>query len=68
MAIDQNISDLFFNTDFSGCGNNDDRGKFIGYDHAKLQAEADMFLNCLQRLGVPAPSRDELIADFYGRL
>lgn len=66
--VDQNISDLFFNTDLSECGDHDARGQFTGWDVAKLQDAAEMFLNCLQRLGVPVPSANELIADFRARV
>lgn len=65
--VDQNISDLFFNTDVSDAVVNDNNGNFASYDIAKLRNEAEMFLNCLYRLGVSIPSVDDLLADFDRR-
>lgn len=66
--VNQNISDLFFNTDLSGAAEHDAHGQFTGWEVVKLQDEAEMFLNCLQRLGVTVPTADELIADFRARV
>lgn len=68
MAINGNISDLFFNTDVSGAAEHDASGQFTGYDDAKLREEARLFLNCLIRLDVEVPTADDLIADFYARV
>lgn len=68
MTIDQNISDLFFNTDLSGTHLPEVEGKFAGYDEAKLQDEALMFLGSLTRLGIDVPTSDDLIENFYARL
>lgn len=68
MQVNGNISDLFFNTDVSAAAQHDLNGKFTGWDHDKLCAEAQMFLDCLQRLGVDAPPIDDLIADFHKRV
>lgn len=68
MAIDQNVSDLFFNTDVSDTVLHDAKGQFNGYDEKRLADEADMFLASLSWLGIATPSRDDLIADFYGRI
>lgn len=68
MRVDQNISDLFFNTDISDAVLKDEKGQFAGYDQWALKNEADVFLACLDRLGVAAPTSDELLADFYARI
>jgi hypothetical protein len=69
MSIDQNISDLFFNTDLRGAElTRDSDGVFQGYDDDKLRDDAQMFLNCLEWLGVAIPSVDDLIADFETRV
>lgn len=68
MSIDQNISDLFFNTDLSGAAEHDAHGQFTGWDVVKLQNEADQFLASLQRLNVAVPTANELIADFRARV
>lgn len=68
MGINQNISDLFFNTDLSGAAKEDAQGKFDGYDEVKLLDEAMMFLGSLSRLGVDIPTSEDLIDDFYKRL
>ena len=70
MSIDGNISDLFFNTDLSAAHltAKENGGEFAGWDHDKLQEEAKSFLGCLERLGVPVPSVDDLTADFYSRV
>ena len=68
MAIDMNISDLFFNTDFDHCEVCDLKGNFLHYDEQKLADEAQVFLACLERLNVEVPKSDELIANFYERL
>lgn len=67
MSIDGNISDLFFNTDVSAAAQHDLNGKFTGYDDSKLREEAELFLNCLKRLGVAIPSVDDLTSNFHGR-
>lgn len=62
------ISDLFFNQDVSDANTYKD-GKFDGYDHAKMVANAIPFLTSLEHLGVrELPSVEELIADFYARV
>jgi len=65
--IDGNVSDLFFNTDVTVAATHDHTGHFTGYDDAKLREEADLFLKCLDRLGVTVPTADDLIADFLAR-
>ncbi len=64
MRVDGNISDLFFNTEHHV--SHDQKGQFA--DHDELETEAKYFLDCLDRLGVPTPTVDELIADFRERL
>lgn len=67
--IDTNISDLFFNTDLQDAETRDPSdGRFAGYDVAKLREQAEVFLDCLTRLGIDAPTCDDLIADFNARL
>lgn len=67
--VDQNISDLFFNTDLSSTHlPNLSNGMFAGYDEAKLQDEALMFLSSLARLGVDVPTSDDLLENFHARL
>lgn len=66
--IDGNISDLFFNLDLEAATIKTADGEFAGFDDDKLRAEAAWFLNCLDRLGVPIPSADDLIADFHSRV
>lgn len=66
-TVDGNISDLFFNTDVSATAKHDAHGQFTGYDHEALRAEVQMFLGCLQRLGIEVPTEDELIVDFLER-
>lgn len=68
MSIDQNISDLFFNTDLSDAVMQDEKGMFVGYDETKLQDEALMFLGSLTRLNIDVPTSDDLIENFYSRL
>lgn len=69
MAINQNVSDLFFNTDFSDCITSDEKGNFTGYHSVKLRTEAEVFLCCLGRLGVGGlPSIEELLCDFHNRI
>lgn len=68
MTIDQNISDLFFNTDNEGAATSDETGRFAGYDDAILRDNATIFLACLARLSVAVPSVDELLADFLARV
>lgn len=67
MSTVDNISDLFFNTDVSATAQHNADGAFTGYDHEALRAEAQMFLGCLQRLGIEVPTEDELIEDFINR-
>ena len=66
-AIDGDISDLFFNLDLAAAKVKTADGKFAGWDDKSLRAEAEWFLAALDRLGVGAPSIDDLIADFHGR-
>lgn len=66
--VDQNISDLFFNTDFSEEVIHDEKGQFVDFDQNKMREEADLFLGCLSRLNVAIPSRDALLEDFYKRV
>lgn len=66
--INQNISDLFFNTDVSSCKLTDSKGQFTEFDPTKLGDEGVQFLNCLERLGVTVPSLQELLDDFYKRV
>jgi hypothetical protein len=40
----------------------------MGGLYDQLEDEAQDFLACLDRLGVPTPTVEELIADFYARL
>ena len=68
MAIDQNISDLFFNTDLELAKTRDARGDFTGWSEAALRREAESFLGYLDRIGVARPTVDELLADFHARL
>lgn len=69
MAVDTNISDLFFNYDSDeDITIKDSDGNFAKYDTDKLCYRANTFLGCLQRLGVDTPSSDELIQDFYSRI
>jgi hypothetical protein len=71
MTVDDNISDLFFNTGLTECAKENADGTFAGYDDVMLRAEAILFLQYLDRMGVigvPRPSVDELLADFYGRI
>lgn len=64
MRVNGNISDLFFNTDHHfRAGDKTEAGH-----HDNLPEEAQDFLDCLDRLGVPVPTSQELIADFYNRL
>lgn len=66
--MDQNISDLFFNTDVSDAKEYD-RGDFSGFDDDKMLYEAELFLGCLDRLNVgDLPSARELVDNFYGRI
>lgn len=67
MRIDGSISDLFFNTDFDNCRIMTE-GKFVGRDDAKLREEAESFLGCVERLGIEAPTADELLVDFHARV
>lgn len=69
MGVNQNISDLFFNRDFSGCKEVDSKGQFAGFNEEKMREEAKTFLDALNNLSVvDIPSDDELLADFYGRV
>ena len=63
-AVNQDISDLFFNTDHRAL--HDSKGQFI--EHNDLEEEAKMFLACLDRLGIATPTAEELIADFNARI
>lgn len=56
--VEANISDLFFNTEHV----------FGDGEYPELKDEAESFLGCLDRLGVPTPTVDELITDFMDRL
>lgn len=67
IRVDANISDLFFNTQHDAA-THDRNDQFAGYDEEKLESAASDVLGSLRRLGVPVPSVDDLIADFYGRL
>lgn len=66
------LSDLFFNHDLSdayhdGADPEDDGA--TRFDADKLAAEARIFLDCLEALGVGGlPTTSELIEDFYGRI
>lgn len=68
MYANTDISDLFFNTDLSVAELRDANQQFTGYDNAKLEEEARLFLACLDRLGVTIPTVEELLADFRLRL
>lgn len=69
MKIDPNISDLFFNTDTSRAVMLDKKGRFEDFDNRVLSEEADMLLQCLDRLGVTnLPTREELVGDFLARV
>lgn len=66
--VNGNISDLFFNTDHDGATIME-QGKFAGFDDSKLRDDAEMFLGCLDRLGLTdLPSAPELVQDFHGRV
>lgn len=67
IRIDTNISDLFFNTDLSDTRVMEN-GQFARYDEGKMRTEAELFLGCLERLGVPVPSPEDLVADYYARV
>lgn len=66
--VEGNISDLFFNTEHHFKPETDARGKTVGGEHDELEQEAKDFLDCLDRLCVPVPTVDELVADFKKRL
>ena len=66
MRVDGNISDLFFNTEHHFVPPDKNQGMAGMYD--QLETEAEHFLACLDRLGVPTPTTEDLIADFYARL
>jgi len=70
VSVDADISDLFFNRDFSTIVEKNDDGDFGGYDEQKLAEDADMFLSNIRGLvgDENTPSRESLINDFYGRL
>ena len=59
MRVDGNISDLFFNT----VHETDNDGEYNN-----LEGDAQDFLDCLESLGVSAPTVEELVADFYTRI
>lgn len=67
MAVDGDISDLFFNTNVSSAAIYE-QDEFRGYDHPKMLEEAVTFLRCLGRLGVIVPAAEELVQDFYKRV
>jgi hypothetical protein len=68
-TVDDNISDLFFNTEIpAACITSDAKGQFIEYDHAGMMEHARTFLGCLERLNVTVPTPEELMSDFYGRV
>jgi hypothetical protein len=66
--VDQNISDLFFNTDMSDAEIKDEKNQFVDWDQNKMREEARLFLGCLERLNVAVPSVDALVEDFYKRV
>ena len=66
MAVNTDISDLFFNRALGHC-EIIEKGQFAGYDDDKLADEAQGFLGSLERLGVDVPEPGELIADFHAR-
>lgn len=73
MAINNGISDLYFNHDKSEAENPPvhNRGQpaqFGGYDETLLGLNAGNFVLMLEIAGVQnIPTTDELIADFYSR-
>lgn len=66
-TVDPDISDLFFNRDFSSCELLED-GVWVGYKDEELREEARIFLGNLSRLNVAVPTVDELLADFHARV
>lgn len=69
MAINGDISDLFFNRDFDHCAEYEGQSRtFTGYNADKLREEAVTFLQNLNRLGVLTPTVDELLTDFHARV
>ena len=69
MAVDLNISDLFFNYDTSSAKRANPRAEFDGYDEKALAELAQVFLVQLAPIcSVELPTVDELVADFFERL
>ncbi len=68
MSINGDISDLFFNHDHGDISVMNDQNQFDHYDDDKLRESARDFIGYLKRLNVAAPSVDDLVADFYGRV
>lgn len=69
MAIDQNVSDLFFNTDLNQAKLIDNKGRFAGWNEPILKSEAFTFLECLGNLKVSGlPSCEALVKDFLERI
>jgi hypothetical protein len=67
-AVHADISDLFFNLDHDDAKVMVD-GKFDHYDGTKMLEQATWFVGCIERIAyVYAPSTDQLLMDFYGRL
>ncbi|NJM13178.1 MAG: hypothetical protein HC889_16095 [Synechococcaceae cyanobacterium SM1_2_3] len=67
MAIDANVSDLFFNLDHDDCKLHGSKGEFIGWNAHALYDQATWFCDTLGRLGVKVDP-GELIQDFHGRV
>lgn len=65
-SVNENISDLFFSHDLEHCRVLE-QGVFVGWNDEKLRDEAALTLGCLERLGVPTPTVDALVADFLSR-
>jgi hypothetical protein len=63
MAVNTNISDLFFNTDHTYV-----EDAAPGDEFYHLEEEARDFLNSLEALGLQVPTVADLIKDFHNRL
>lgn len=66
--INPDISDLFFNLDHDDAKIMED-GKFVGWDDDKMRERATWFVGCIERFAyVYAPSVEQVLEDFYGRV
>lgn len=69
MAVDANISDLFFNYDTEAAKRFNSRKQFTGYDGEKFREIAEQFLSQLTPIcSVQLPTVEELMSDFSERL